>query len=409
MKKRNESVSVVLVGIGGYGTQYVDALLRDSDMGLCTIVGVVDPIAEKSPKYELIRERDIPICKTIEEFYETQSANLCCIAAPIQYHTPYSVYAMEHGSHVLCEKPLSGNWADAIALEALSEKTGNFVMIGYQWSYSDAILNCKRDILAGKFGKPCAMKTIVLWPRTFSYFNRGTGWAGKCYAEDGIPIFDSVANNAAAHYLHNMLFLTGDAMNRSADFASVDAELLRANPIENFDTCAIRLHMKNGAEAIFLASHATKEQINPKFEYEFENATLYYGDEQAGDHLKARMNDGTWIDYGTPFADQMEKIRYAIEAVYRPEIREILPCTPITAMPHARCIGLIADTEIVPVPPEMSELIPCGSDGTDMLRSVNGLHDAMVAAYEEGCLLSELENDDSKSLRAILKPKFSIR
>ena len=38
------------------------------------------------------------------------------------------------------------------------------VAIGYQWSFSDAIQKLKADVIAGIFGKPRRLKTLVLWP-----------------------------------------------------------------------------------------------------------------------------------------------------------------------------------------------------------------------------------------------------
>ena len=99
--------AIVLIGIGGYGTLYVDEILKDTDNGLCALVGVVDPAAKASPRYEILTERGIPIYETPEAFFEEHTADICCIAAPIQFHTPYTLLALKYGCHVVCEKPLS--------------------------------------------------------------------------------------------------------------------------------------------------------------------------------------------------------------------------------------------------------------------------------------------------------------
>lgn len=393
----NQPVTVVLVGIGGYGALYVDEILNDCDKGLCELVGVVDPAAEKSPKYQKITERNIPVFQQIEEFYREHTAQLCCIAAPIPYHTPYTAYALDHGSCVLCEKPLSGDWMDGYALEALAEKNHAFVMSGYQWSYSSAILDLKRDILSGKFGAPKHLRTKILWPRCYSYFCRGSGWAGKRVAEDGTSIYDSVANNACAHYLHNILFLLGDAMNTAALPTTMEAELFRVNPIENFDTCVLRMHFENGADALFLATHATEENEDPVFIYTFEKGTVSFSQE-GGEGVVARMDDGSMIKYGNPFADQMNKVRIAIEAVRHAEKRAELPCTARTAMAQARCIYAIRNVPIVDVPEELMEIKVGGTIGADSLRVIRQLHEALNRCYQNNCMISELEDDEAIQL-----------
>lgn len=395
--------AIVLIGIGGYGVLYVDEIIKDMDMGLCQLVGVVDPAAKASPRYETLVGRGIPVYDTPEAFFAEHTADICCIAAPIQFHTPYSLLALKYGCHVLCEKPLSGDWRDGLLLDAIADKEYKFVISGYQWSHSAAILALKRDILDGKFGAPKHLKTRVLWPRAQSYFKRGSGWAGKRYAADGTPIFDSVSNNAAAHYLHNMLFVLGERLDRAAMPVSVDAELLRANPIENFDSCVLRMTFEDGIDALFIASHSTRENINPVFIYEFEHGTVTYAqDEKTG--IIATFDDSTTKNYGDPFADQMNKVRYAIAACDQNHYDRELPCTAMTAVPHARTIAAISEVPIVDVPDAMTETVMIGAEKNDPLRVVIGLKEALCSCYERGCMLSELDDDGSAPLRRILAP-----
>ncbi len=395
--------AIVLIGIGGYGVLYVDEILRDVDLGICELVGVVDPAAEKSPRYDVLAERGVPVYDTPEAFFAQHTADICCIAAPIQFHTPYTLLALQYGCHVVCEKPLSGDFRDGLLLDAIADREYKFVISGYQWSHSAAILALKRDILDGRFGTPKHLKTRVLWPRAQSYFKRGSGWAGKRYAADGTPIFDSVANNAAAHYLHNMMFVLGERIDRAAMPVSVDAELLRTNPIENFDSCVLRMTFENGADALFIASHSTKDNINPVFAYEFEHGTVTYAqDEKTG--IIAVFDDGSTKNYGDPFADQMNKVRYAIAACDKAHYDRELPCTAMTAVPHARTIAAIADVPIADVPASLTESVMIGAEKNDPLRVVRGLKEALCACYERGCMLSELTDDDSAALREILVP-----
>ena len=162
----NKIPRIVLIGVGGYGTLYVEEILRDVDAGICTFVGAADPAAETSPRYAELTARRIPVYPTPEALFEAQAADICCIAAPIQYHTPYTLLALRNGCHVLCEKPLSGDWKDTRLITDAAEKAGKVVLCGYQWSHSDAILALKRDIMNGRFGAPKHLSTRIFWPRS---------------------------------------------------------------------------------------------------------------------------------------------------------------------------------------------------------------------------------------------------
>ncbi|HBM81445.1 MAG TPA: gfo/Idh/MocA family oxidoreductase, partial [Clostridiaceae bacterium] len=162
-------------------------------------------------------------------------------------------------------------------------------------------------------GKLLRLKTIVLWPRDENYFRRG--WAGKKRDGRGNWILDSVANNATAHYLHNMLYVLGEEEDRSACPGSVTAELYRANKIENYDTAAIRVYTKNEAEILFIASHAVDEQIAPKFIFEFEKARVEYESEDGSGEIKALFNDGTVKNYGSPNEEHIIKLRTVLDCL----------------------------------------------------------------------------------------------
>ena len=243
----------------------------------------------------------------------------------------------------MCEKPLSGVSSDAEIIEEEAKKQGKFVMTGYQWSYSDAILGLKRDILEGKLGKPIFLKTMILWPRNTDYFKRGSGWAGKIKAPDGTIINDSVAANATAHYLHNMLFITGKEY-KCSEAVNIKADLLRVNDIENFDTAVISFDLDIGGKGLFIASHTTEKSVNPIFEYRFERAVVRY-DENDG-MIRADFNDGTTKEYGRPSTDvHTKKIYDAINGCRQSNYRPV--CTPYTAAGHVRCIEAVQREKIL--------------------------------------------------------------
>lgn len=337
----NKRVKILSVGIGGYPSIYIQELLR-REMTDFEIVGAVDPRPDASGIGAMLRERNIPIYSDMEDFYSKNDADLAIIMTPIHLHTRQTLCALAHGSNVLCEKPLSGVSADAAVIEDAARKAGKFVMIGYQWSFSDAINELKNDILTGALGKPISLKTIVLWPRNLGYFARGGGWAGKLRASDGTVINDSVAANATAHYLHNILYVCGE-VGKAAEASCVRADLLRVNNIENFDNCAISFKLDNGADCLFLATHSSKEHINPVFEYKFEGATVKYNGDD--DEIIAYFESGDIKNYGSPNTDaSIRKVDLAIGGCNNPDYKPL--CSPFTAAAHTRLIEKLTETHV---------------------------------------------------------------
>lgn len=316
-------VDVVLVGIGGYGEVYAHEIFM-TENPLINLVGAVEPYPERSRYYEEFKKRGIPVYPDISEFFRKHSAELTVISTPIFLHTQHIVEALKNNSNVLCEKPLCADEKDVEIIRNAQKESGKFVYIGYQWSYSDAIMSLKEDVDNKKFGELLEMKTLVLRPAKREYFTRGVGWAGKIKTADGRFVYDSIANNSAAHFLFNMLHMVSDE-NTFANPENLSAELLRVNDIENFDATKINF-MLDKTKVCFVAAHPVEYRVEPVFEYKFEKATVYYSCLETNEaynllpkeytefgNIVAIMDDGSKKVYGDPLADSCKKLRVAAE------------------------------------------------------------------------------------------------
>ena len=373
------SVSILLVGIGGYASTYVNPLLNGVRED-CVIVGCADPFPDSCPRLAEIKERGIPVFSDMKEFFDAGlTADLAVITTPIHLHAEQVKLALAHGCHVLCEKPLCGDIRDIPGMIEARDAAGKYVGIGYQWSHSEAIIALKEDILAGVYGKPKLLKTLVLWPRNFKYYKRGCGWAGKIKNEDGALILDSVANNATAHYLHNILFILGDKMDTAAEPTEVKAVLRRANSIENYDTCALEMNFAGGARGLYLVTHASEGLQDPIFDYEFENGHIYFEDGEGKKIIRGVMNDGTEKIYGNPFDNQVNKLWRAADAVTDPSVKPI--CGIETATPHTNTIARIQECGVGDF---AAEQIKLREDESGVY--VPGLGEALRACYDNAVM-----------------------
>ncbi|MBT3375385.1 MAG: Gfo/Idh/MocA family oxidoreductase [Lentisphaerae bacterium] len=378
----SEPLSIGLVAIGGYGNFYVRALLDGAPPEEYRIAGIVDPMAERSPRLDDLKQRGIPIYDTLGEFYAKHRADLVTIASPIHLHCPQTCEALANGSNVLCEKPLGATIQEAQAMIDARDAAGKFVAIGYQWSFCAAIQELKKDILSGCFGRPRRLRTIVLWPRKDSYYGRNA-WAGALRNERGDWVLDSPVNNATAHYLHNMLYVIGDAVDRSARITSVQAELYRANPITNYDTGAAKIITDSGVELLYIASHPVSRQHGPEFIFEFENGTVRFGGGLKT--VQAEFDNGTTKDYGDPQAAGETKLWNCMSAALG---KGQIVCGPEAASAQTLCMNAMQESmpQISAFPDDVVK-----TDGApgDQLTYVEGLDDALRACFEANQLPSE--------------------
>ncbi|PRX24183.1 putative dehydrogenase [Orenia metallireducens] len=388
----DKPLDILLVGIGGYGNKYVNALLDNKKERNYKIRGVVDPYPQGCQRLAELEKREIQIYSTMDQFYLEEKADLVCISSPIQYHLKHIVTALDNGSNVLCEKPLSATVESGNQIINKKNQSGKFVAIGYQWSFSDAIQELKRDIIKGVLGRAVRLKTIVLWPRSIDYYNRNN-WAGKIKDNKGNWVFDSVANNATAHFLHNMYYLLGSQINQSATLKSIQAETYKVNDIETFDTVALRTMVNDGTEVLFYATHAVKERVNPRFVFEFEQGVVTYDGSEEGAEIIAEFEDGSMKNYGDPFKDDTKKIWLAIDAV---ENKESIYCGPEATLAQVQAIKGIHQS-VGEATRFAEKLIRSAYNNNEEIRYVEGLDGVLEDCYDKYLLPTELGISWAKS------------
>ncbi len=378
-----EHVTVAVVGLGGYGEVYLEGLLDKKQDPDVSIVAGIDPYPERCSRLDTLKDLSIPIYPDIETFYQQGgTADLVILSSPIQLHRDHSCLAMEHGSNVLCEKPLGGTIQEAQDMIDTRDETGKFVAIGYQWSFTDPVQSLKRDIQNGVFGAPKTLKTLALWPRDESYYARNS-WAGKQKDPQGRWILDSPVNNAVAHYLHNMFFVLGDRFDNSARPTTVTAELYRANPIENYDTAVLKTKTTENVDILFVVSHAIPDMIGPVKQYEFENATIHYNG--LFSEWTIEFKSGQKETLPSPDPDQIKKMWDCIDAV---RTGEPIACGPEAASMQTLCMnGAQLSSNIHDFPKESLEIQ--GEEGK-RLTVVKGLDEVLKTCFEQSKFPSEL-------------------
>ena len=367
-----------LVGLGGFGNEYVDAALDHADELGIVLVGVVDPDPSGCRRLDDLTRRTGSVHQSLEAFYENSEADLVVISAPIHLHAPLAVMALEHGSHVLCEKPVAGVVQDALKMADKAEKAGRTVSIGFQWSFSESIRTIRQEVSAGTFGTPLSLRTLVTWPRPHSYYSRND-WAARLRAPSGAWVLDSPVSNATAHYLHNALLVLGPG----GAPVTVQSELYRARDIESFDTAALRVETEGGAEVLFFTTHSVPSTIEPVVHYRFSEADLY---NDGSGNFVARFRDGSVREFGNPHVTSCDKLRLVVDGIRnnQPPI-----CSIRDALPHVITVcGTHESAEIAPFPSEL--ICHTTADRGDDLVWIKDLQGLLTQCFAQGLLPTEL-------------------
>lgn len=372
-----KQVSLLLVGVGGYGSVIAKEVFTHIDEWHATVAGIVEPFYDTTPTKAMADARGVPHFNTIEEFYTEHTADLAIICSPIHFHEKQVIYALEHGSDCLCEKPTAATTAQSDRMAAAAARTGRKLHIGFQLCYVPSVLALKQDILDGVLGKPLSMSAMVCWPRGRGYYARP--WCGKI-KKDGHYVLDSIAMNACAHYLNVMLFLLGKTPGEAAHADSVDAIVSRINDVETFDTAMFKLNVGD-VTCRYFVTHACDRNLNPLMRFEFENAVVDMAETDDENAVRATFRDGTVKNYGPIQRDFYRKIPYCIGAT-RGEGEPL--CTTETAKAHLSCVEAV--TKKAPVLTDLA-WVEVGD-----VRVVEGLSELFERAFDKGVMPWELED-----------------
>lgn len=118
------------------------------------------------------------------ELLEDSNINIVYISTVNAQHYPWAKTALEHGKHVICEKPCTTTAAQTRELFALAKERGLFLMEAEKMLFLPAILEVKRRITAGDLG------TIHMAELAHSFAATYNGWMFDASAGGG-PLLSS--------------------------------------------------------------------------------------------------------------------------------------------------------------------------------------------------------------------------
>ena len=143
------SISVGLIGCGYWGPNLLRNLYA---LPNCQVKQVVE-IDKSRIEYINRQYPSLKVSSNIRDVF-TPDIDAVVIATPAPTHYELAKIALENHKHVLVEKPLAMNTAQAQELIDLSQKNHCQLMAGHTFEYNAAVQYLKKSIEDGKIGKP---------------------------------------------------------------------------------------------------------------------------------------------------------------------------------------------------------------------------------------------------------------
>jgi predicted dehydrogenase len=135
------------------------------------------------------------------ELLADDDIDLVSIGLPNALHAPVTIAALQAGKHVLCEKPMSINSADAEAMIEASKRVGKLLSINQHMRFDGTSLAMRDAVASGSFGKVYLTDVRMIRPNGIPGY--GSWFTNKDLAGAG-ALFD-----IGVHMLDLAMFIAG--------------------------------------------------------------------------------------------------------------------------------------------------------------------------------------------------------
>jgi predicted dehydrogenase len=147
-------LKIGLIGAGWYGMVDVKAALKDGGVevtGICDIDS--DHLKTSADELEKLQGTRPKTFKYYQDLLDMKGLDALFIGTIPHWHALQFIAACEKGLDMYCEKPLSYDVLEGIAMVNAARKAGNIVQVGFQRRQAESFKKVKELIEAGKIGE----------------------------------------------------------------------------------------------------------------------------------------------------------------------------------------------------------------------------------------------------------------
>ncbi len=170
--------------------------------------------------------------------------DVAVICTPHPSHAQLAIDSLQAGAHVLVEKPIAVEVAQADAMIAAADTANRLLAVNFQHRFDPVVEHAHALIERGELGELVRVLCVEPWLRTAAYYRLGT-WRGTWMGEAG-----GVLMNQSPHTLDLLCYLAGSPTKVWGWLQT------RYHAIETEETAQAMLEYARGAPGYFTASTA---------------------------------------------------------------------------------------------------------------------------------------------------------
>lgn len=250
-------VRAAIVGWGDVAVIHREAI--DAIEG-AELVGVVDTDPER--REAATAETGVPGFATVDELLDAVPVDVIHVTTPHDQHVTPTLQALARGVHVIQEKPLAADLAEAEQLVTAARTATAKVGICFQNRYNVSSQELRRLLDSGELGAIKGAYASVVWTRTPEYYTAKPWRGSREHSGGGLLI------NQAIHTLDLVQWLLGDVTELKGHVSTRKF----ADVIDVEDTAEMLLTHESGVQTAFYATLTAPQHRPVEIELDCENA-----------------------------------------------------------------------------------------------------------------------------------------
>lgn len=336
-------VKLGIIGIGNMGSSHAKNIVEGKTPDI-ELVAVAD---RKEDRRNWAKETLPETVRIFAEGKDLMDSGVCdavIVAVPHYQHPELTIYGLEHGIHVLCEKPAGVYTRQVREMIEVSEKSDQVFAMMFNQRTNCLYRKMYELVHSGELGAIKRVNWIITdWYRTQIYYDSGA-WRATWEGEGG-----GVLLNQCPHQLDLLTWICG-VPSKVRAFCHEG----KWHEIEVEDDVTAYMEFENGATGVFVTTTGDAPGTN-RFEIDLEKGKLVCEDDKLILHRLA--------------VNEREFCRTATEGFAKPECTVEEVETDGKNEQHVGVMNAFADKIL-----GKGELVASGREGINGLMLSNAMH-----------------------------------
>lgn len=256
-------IKLAIIGTGGMAESHVKNFKTIKGV---SIVAACDVNAERVEKFA--RMFEIPrVFTDYKKMLKDVELDAVSNVTPDQFHCPISLDVIAAGKHILCEKPLATNYADAKKMALAAKRKGVIHMVQFSYRSSAALQKARELIAAGRLGDVVHFQAQYLqsWlaSKIWGDWRTTPGWLWRLSTAHGSK---GVLGDVGVHIIDFATYPIGSPIRelscRLKTFTDIKGKKQSGYTLDANDSALITCELANGALGQISATRWATGHVN---------------------------------------------------------------------------------------------------------------------------------------------------